>query len=277
MIFTKINPSEQLRHLVNYFWWIGLDCEKDDTDSFSERILPDASSEIVFHFGDRVSRSSGDNGIQCEPNCFFAGPNTSYYNLAARGVVSMIGVKFYPHTPSFLLRENAKRLRDSVVDLAAIWGDAINRVHERLAEAETLETRIALIENFLNGCLRDRQSFPVKYLDFAVRHVTENHGRVTFPRLAQKLGITPRYLEKLFLEHVGIQPKLFAEIVQLRQSVRLMNLHKNRSLTDISYASGYYDQSHHIRAFKRFTGLTPSQLRQETIVTQQPFLDSKEG
>jgi AraC-like DNA-binding protein len=186
----------------------------------------------------------------------------------------MVGVRLYPHTAAFLLRENATRLNDSVLDLSALWGDAIKRMHERMAESETLGTRIALIEDLLSGFLREEQSLKFKYLEFAVRHFNQSHGRETSPQIAQKLGITPRYLEKLFVDYIGIPPKLFAQIVQLRQSVRLMNLHKTRTLTEVSYASGYYDQSHYIRAVRRFTGLTPSRLSQQRIVMQQPFLYS---
>jgi AraC-like DNA-binding protein len=33
---------------------------------------------------------------------------------------------------------------------------------------------------------------------------------------------------------------------------------KNESLTSIAYGCGYFDQSHFIKEFKSFTGLTPS-------------------
>ena len=37
------------------------------------------------------------------------------------------------------------------------------------------------------------------------------------------------------------------------------------NLTDISYRSGYTEQSHFIRSIKKFTGKTPSEFRQSLI------------
>jgi AraC-like DNA-binding protein len=273
MIFRKLDPSKQLRHIIRYFWWIELPCE-NGTEQFSERILPDGSSEMVFHLGDRVSRTAADNRTQPEPTCFLAGQNTSHYDISARGFLRMIGVKFYAHTASYLLRENAARFNDTVVDLAAIWGDSVNGIHERIADATKLGDRISVLENFFCERFRHEPTAQFEYLSWAVQHIVESHGCVGLPQIAQILGVTPRYLEKLFIAHVGISPKLFAQINQLQNGVRLLNKYKTRSLTEICYQSGYYDQSHFIHAVKRFTGLNPSQLKREEMVTQQPFMDA---
>jgi AraC-like DNA-binding protein len=273
VIFTKVVPSERLRKIINYFWWIELQCESGAED-FAERILPDSSSEIIFHLGDKISRISEDNRARCEPNCFFAGPNTSYYNIAGHGSIRMIGVKFYPHTASFLLRESATQFNNNVVDLSAIWGDSISRIHERITEAQTLEDRVSIIERLLSARFGNEIPCQFEYLDFAVRRLIQSNGKIPLSQITQKLGITPRYLEKLFSERVGIPPKTFAQILQLQKSVRLMAFHKDRPLTEICYASGYYDQSHFIRSVTRFTGLKPSELKREKMPTQEHFLES---
>lgn len=273
MRFIEIKPSKKLQQFIECFWWMELDCGNGQ-DDFSERILPDGSSEIIFHLGDKVSRISEQKSFRREPNCFFIGQNTSHYNIAAQGLVKMLGIKFYPHTASFLLREDAAQFNDSIVDLSDIWGDSVKSVYERLGAATNLDARIALVENFLGECFRDEQSFQFAYLDFAVRRIVEGKGQMPLSPIVQKLGITSRYLEKLFFARVGISPKTFAQIVQLQNSMRLLAFCENWSLTDICYASGYYDQSHFIRAVKRFTGLKPSQLKREKMPMQQPFFDS---
>src|SRR5262249_40430312 len=147
---------------------------------------------------------------------------------AARGNIKMIGAKFYPHTASFLFRENAMQFHDTVVDLSAVCGDSISRLHERVAEATTLEDRISTIESFLRANFADQSSVQFEYLDYAVRQIAYSRGQVTLARMAQALGITPRYLERLFRERVGIPAKRFAQITQLQSSVLLMKADKNR-------------------------------------------------
>src|SRR5215813_521159 len=163
MIFRKVHPAKNLRHIIRYFWWIELNC----TEDYSERILPDGSSEMVFHLGDRVSRTTPDTRTQSEPNCFLAGQNTTHYNITAQGFVRMIGVKLYAHTASFLLRENAMRFNDSAVDLAAIWGDSVNDIHGLVVDAVTLEDRISVLENFFAQRLPHKSSVQFEYLSWA--------------------------------------------------------------------------------------------------------------
>jgi len=64
--------------------------------------------------------------------------------------------------------------------------------------------------------------------------------------LSRELGCSPRYLQALFRQHVGLSPKQFANIVRLRGAV-----------DDMDY-SRFYDQAHFIRAFRGVTGVSPS-------------------
>ena len=75
--------------------------------------------------------------------------------------------------------------------------------------------------------------------------------------VASRYGITSRYLQKIFLQYTGLTPKLYSKISRFQNSLRLVTK-KSESLTSIAYCCGYADQSHFIREFKSFTGLTPS-------------------
>jgi AraC-like DNA-binding protein len=75
--------------------------------------------------------------------------------------------------------------------------------------------------------------------------------------VAARYGITARYLQKLFLQYTGLTPKLYSKINRFQNSLRLIT-QNDCSLTSIAYDCGYADQSHFIREFKSFTGLTPS-------------------
>ena len=75
--------------------------------------------------------------------------------------------------------------------------------------------------------------------------------------VAARYGITSRYLQKIFLQHTGLTPKLYSKIARFQNSLQLI-AKKNTSLTDIAYECGYFDQSHFIREFKSFTGFAPS-------------------
>jgi len=75
--------------------------------------------------------------------------------------------------------------------------------------------------------------------------------------VAARYGITSRYLQKIFLQYTGLTPKLYAKINRFQKSLVLVG-RGDLSLTSIAYQSGYFDQSHFIREFRSFTGITPS-------------------
>jgi len=76
-------------------------------------------------------------------------------------------------------------------------------------------------------------------------------------RIARMHNITPRYLQKLFYSHTGLSPKSYNKINRFQLSLQLI-AKNNQPFTSIAYDCGYFDQSHFIRDFKSFTGVTPS-------------------
>ncbi len=82
----------------------------------------------------------------------------------------------------------------------------------------------------------------------------------TVPRLAERLGISRRRLERHFRAALGIPPQEAGRRVRLAQ-VRHLLSRSDRSLSDIAAETGFADASHLIRAFRTETGQTPEAWR----------------
>jgi AraC-like DNA-binding protein len=73
-----------------------------------------------------------------------------------------------------------------------------------------------------------------------------------------------------------MSPKKFGNIVQFHSFLKLLrNKSAETSLTTISHESGYFDQSHLIRAFKKYTGITPSEYLNSTNRLAINFMEFK--
>ncbi|HEY9645506.1 MAG TPA: AraC family transcriptional regulator, partial [Chroococcidiopsis sp.] len=83
---------------------------------------------------------------------------------------------------------------------------------------------------------------------------------VSIDHLATLAGLSPYYLIRSFRQQVGLSPHSYQLQWQLRQAKR--SLHSPAPLSDIAIATGFYDQSHLNRHFKRAFGITPGQYRQ---------------
>jgi AraC-like DNA-binding protein len=77
--------------------------------------------------------------------------------------------------------------------------------------------------------------------------------------LATDFGIAHRTLIELFRRYCGIAPKAYADVVRLHQFLNALPLDgRTPTWTELVASSSYYDQSHFIATFKRFTGFTPA-------------------
>lgn len=80
---------------------------------------------------------------------------------------------------------------------------------------------------------------------------------VSIKEIETQTGYSKRYLDMLFKEHVGVSPKRLASIARFQIFYELWAKGKSKTFFKDDLYTYYYDQSHFIKEFKRFTGFTP--------------------
>jgi len=83
---------------------------------------------------------------------------------------------------------------------------------------------------------------------------TEN---VSLETLSEIAGLSPFHFSRLFTKEVGVPPHAYQVQVRLQKATDL--LAAGCSVTDVAFATGFCDQSHLQKAFKRKYGITPGQ------------------
>ncbi|MEP6985706.1 MAG: AraC family transcriptional regulator, partial [Chloroflexota bacterium] len=78
--------------------------------------------------------------------------------------------------------------------------------------------------------------------------------------LAQVAHLSKSYFIRAFRHHEGLSP--YAYVVQVRLNRAKTLLENGISSTVIAHETGFFDQSHFTRAFKRFLGITPARYQQ---------------
>ncbi len=99
----------------------------------------------------------------------------------------------------------------------------------------------------------------------ANRAITEamHEGNPTLAQVAKKMSMSPRTLERRLKEHEVVFKKLLDET---RRRFALDYLRdRKHSLTEIAFLLGYSETSVFNRAFKRWTGSTPSEYRPKNL------------
>jgi AraC-like DNA-binding protein len=90
-------------------------------------------------------------------------------------------------------------------------------------------------------------------------HTLSEHPPKTADELYSMLHFSPRQCQRLFLKHYGLTPKMVLSIVRFQRCLQILTSSKS-SPSDILRVTGYYDQPHFIKDFKRNIGITPLEL-----------------
>ena len=84
----------------------------------------------------------------------------------------------------------------------------------------------------------------------------------SMPELAERLGVSDRYLRKLFQQHIGLSPQQYAQLKRCDFAKQLIQ-NSQLSITDTALASGFGSVRQFNDVFKKYAGQTPSALRKE--------------
>lgn len=85
-------------------------------------------------------------------------------------------------------------------------------------------------------------------------------SNIEFPlsisELADQSGVSPRQVQRLFHDYLGVVPITHYREIRLGHARRLLR-QTDLSITEIAFASGFANSSHFTRCFKEHFGLTP--------------------
>jgi len=92
-------------------------------------------------------------------------------------------------------------------------------------------------------------------VDFVLSHLDEDVSLLT---LAEQAHVSPFHFVRQFRATVRVTPHQFVLQQRIQRSINLIKRGK-LPLAQIAVESGFYDQAHFTRAFRRVTGRTPAQ------------------
>ncbi|MEO1529906.1 MAG: helix-turn-helix domain-containing protein [Planctomycetota bacterium] len=79
----------------------------------------------------------------------------------------------------------------------------------------------------------------------------------TVEEAAKQSGVSPRTLQRLVLRETSKTPQFWLQLARVRRAAR--KIASAKSLADVAYDSGFSDQAHMTRQFRRWYARTPSQ------------------
>ena len=218
-------------------------------------VIPDGMTELVINMGEEYSRKNGltkDEMVVCSSHLI--AQKTTFSLVKPGPNMRTISIRFKPGALAFFSKIDFKQLNDQVVDAEHIFGKAIHSLEDQLYNTREKQKAIHIIEEFL---LR-------KYMELHHGKTLKQYIYLLYTSPSEKnIGWMIRTksdykrLERLFVQSVGITPKILSQIIRLNYATKLLGSRNGKNMTQVGLEAGYFDQPHFIRQFRKYAGLTP--------------------
>lgn len=94
-----------------------------------------------------------------------------------------------------------------------------------------------------------------------IQHLEENYtSTIPMREMARLAGISSTHFNRQFTFLFGMSPTRFLHSLRVEKARQLL-MHTDEAVGGIALETGYHDQSHFTRHFRRLTGMTPGQFR----------------
>lgn len=243
---TFFRPCDALHPYVRYFYVLTAPA------GVSALTFPTGCPQIIFHRQAPLYIPE----LDCRQSPLTVSGQVNFpAHVRSVGTTEMIVVVFRPHTIGTFIGTPPSAFYNHEISGYDIDGD-LDSLAARIFDSADTARAVSLLERWLSA--RIRPSANDRRLGAAMSVLLAS-PQTTVYSLAATACLSRKQFERVFREHVGMNPKEYARIARFQRALRMMQL-GSRDYPGIAYACGYADQSHFIRDFRQFSGLTPRQL-----------------
>jgi len=227
-------PPPRLAEAVECFWSL----THESASAITHRVMPDGCADILFMRSPNVT------------TLFAVGAMTRFEDFEVHPGHELVGVRFRAGMWRAHIGIPGERITDRRTQLEALWGARARTLRERLGEARSPEACMATLSDAMPTVAART---PVQR---AFAWMESVHGCVTVDDIARHAGLSPRQFRRVCLDHTGLSPKLLAQVLRFRHAASRVHMHAGDH-AGLSIDCGYFDQSHFIAEFQRFSGRAP--------------------
>jgi AraC-like DNA-binding protein len=260
MNYQTFAPPDMLRPFVKYFWTMEVRPVDHAPKTFSA-IVDGCPGVIIVQ---SENEPFCDEHQKKLPTSFLYGQTIRPVQLSSTGKFAAIGICFQPHALQSVFGIDADELTGSCVDLNLVSNKKHNSLPELLFDTESVDERIKRLSCYLFDLVQSNKKRVDEITQYALMQIVQTSGNIPLKELQQKLQLSERSLERRFKQTIGVSPKLYTRICQFQKSLDQLRKSQYDKLSDIAYENDYSDQSHFIRVFKEFTGLSPFEFKKQS-------------
>lgn len=236
-------PSFPLKQFVDVIW-VGKANELATTGTHHAALF----TELIFNYGGdfEVNGQNIENAISKNDHHIISGLKTEPFQTKTSGIYGSVGLILKPFCYGMLIDKFGTHAMDSISEI----------LYEHLFIPEKPD--FDRVEQFL------LKLFAQKYLDADLMKFENYISSELLQKGALKdfnlsLSISQKSFIQKFKKNYLLTPNEYVKLKQVNYAIQLLQNNNAEKLINIGLDAGFYDQSHFIRVFKKFCGVTPKE------------------
>ena len=252
--YVEIPPCDALKPYIRCFWGTPEPVRTADYPSEGAGlVIPDTCMDILF----TVDETRGTlDGVFCtmSEDAVYTG---SHVDTA---LTSTFAIRFYAWTATLFAERPFSGSKNGYQRVDDFFPALDRQLTPRLMSVSTLRERAEIATGYLLKQLNEFRCPPV--LMNAADSIVRTRGTAKISDLTASQAISPKRLERVFDEHIGLSPKSFSSLVRYQLLWQELCLGRPGDPLDLVEKYGYYDQAHLLNDFRRRHSMTPAQALQ---------------
>lgn len=239
--YMEYLPDYRLQPFIYCYWQLKT-CQPL-AEPFTYRVVTDSCIDVIFDLNNPKEN-------------YVMGFFKKYSEFHLSTSFSYIGIRFLPTMFPQFFKINALELSHQIEHLKSVVPHLSDFISTRFDESQSSDVIRGLLDNYLLSLYAKAQFNTDNRLYAGIEMILKNCGSVNLQKDLDT-GISPRQLRRLFEFYIGDTAKTFSKVVRFQKFLNTNPSKQNLRQNKLFFDAGYYDQSHFIKEFKDFYGITP--------------------
>ncbi len=258
-IYDEYHVNGDIANFIKKLWI--LDNPENHPPLLNKGVPPNGCLTMAIIQGNGLHIRHKDHTKRLSTGVYFCGQITETLFIDVLSGTKATMIQLFPWTPAYFGFSDAHLFTDNICVVNEVALLKTLDLHKMMGSSNRLVCQY-LAKSFAPLY---RTNVTVDLIFESTQLIMTNKGNITVASIATSMNCSERHLQKLFKNFVGISPKLFINIIKLREALDdiVYPIEKPLTMTQLAVSNGYYDQSHFNNTFASFTGTTPKNFKEK--------------
>jgi len=231
-------------------------CKGHNLDYPFETVNPDGTVQLLIKLEDEnrvIFNHSTQSNVQLR-NAWITGIQKQQLTYQLGKTETALYVRFRPGGFYSFSGIPQTELADRVLEADLLLGRSISQLREELQSSTDIQEIFRKVEKYFLKRIDQQPDMTQHIINYVYKHIAS-----PLPSITQKTGYSQKHVIHLFKKHVGVTPKYFQRIDRFNRALNTIQTTVPNEIdwSTITHANRYYDQSHFIKEFHHFSGISP--------------------